>query len=150
MSRSSPCSGAQPCFSTDRCISSNPAMMRSSRGERPPFFCGSAKSSSSSRSLSRSISLIATLILVAYKGGGPFGHPSFPGILRGERWEPSPFLLEPEGAHGKLLRFFQRQARPLSSNHCRYLFQAVLGHGFCEDCISFAERVDTVDQVDVE
>src|SRR5712672_3523624 len=125
-------------------------MMRASRGDCPPSFCGSAKSSSSSRSLSRSMSLIATLILVADKGGSAFGHPPFPGILRGKRWEPSPFLFEPEGAHGQLLRLLRRQARALGSNHCRDLFQSVLSHGFCEDRISFAEGVDTIDQVDVE
>src|SRR6202158_4896519 len=150
MARSSPCGGARPCFSTNRCISSNPAMMRSSRGERPSFVSGSAKSSSSERSSSRSVSLIATLILVADKGRGAFGHPLFPGILRGERGEPSPFLLEPEGAHSKLLRFLRRQDRALGSNHCRDLFQAVLAHGLCEDRIGFAERVDAVNQVDVE
>src|ERR1700681_4904148 len=133
MSRSSPCCGVRPCLSTNRCISSNPPMMRSSRGERPSFFSGSAKSSSSERSSSRSMSLIATLILVADKGGGAFGHSAFPGILRGERGKPSPFLLEPEGAHGKLLRFFRRQVRALGSNHCRDLFQAVLTHGLCEN-----------------
>src|SRR6266851_10193021 len=150
MSRSSPCWGARPCFSKKPCISSNPAMIRSSRGERPFFFSGSAKSSSSERSSSRSTSLITTLILVAYKGCSTFGHPPFPGILRGERGEPSPFLLEPKGAHGKLLRLIGRQARALGSNHCRDLFEAILTHGLCEDRIGFAEWIDTVDQIDIE
>src|ERR1035437_8904762 len=124
--------------------------MRSSRGERPPFSFGSAKSSSSERSSSRSMSLITTLILVADKGGSALGHPPFPGILRCKRGEPSPFFLEPEGTHSKLLRFLRCQARSLGSDRRRDLFQAVLAHGLCEDRIGFAERVDTVDQVDVE
>src|ERR1019366_5493660 len=150
MSRSSPCCGARSCFSTNRCISSNPAMKRSSRGERPPFFSGSAKSSSSSRSLSRSKSLIATLILVADKRGGAFCHPFFPSVLRGERGEPTSFLLEPEGAHSKLLRFFRGQARTFGGYRCSDLFQALFAHCLCENRIGFAERIDTVDQVDVE
>src|SRR5450759_1967115 len=125
-------------------------MMRSSRGERPPFLSGCAKSASSERSSSRSMSLIATLILVADKGGGAFGHPPFPGILRSERREPSPFLLELEGTHSKLFRFLRRQTRAIGNDGCSHLFQAILAHGFCEDSVGFAERVDTVNQVDVE
>src|ERR1035441_77113 len=150
MSRSSPCCGTRPCFSTNRWISSKPAMMRSTRGEGPPFLSGSANSSSSERNRSRSMSLITTLIFVTYKGCGTFGHPSFPSILRVERWEPSPFLLKSDGPHGKLLRLLRRQARPLGGNRRCDLFQATFAHRFREDRIGFPERVDTVDQVDVE
>src|SRR5258707_3710525 len=45
-------------------------MIRSSRGERPPFFSGGARSSSSARSSSRSRSLIAALVLETDKSGG--------------------------------------------------------------------------------
>src|SRR6266849_6233769 len=141
MSRSSPCSGARPCFSTKRWISSNPAMMRSSRAERPPLFSGWAKASSSSRSSSRSMSLIAPLVLEADKGGCAFGHPPLPGILRVDRGEPSPLLLEFDGADGEFLGFLRRQACALSGNRRRHLFQAVLVHCLGEDRIGFTERI---------
>src|SRR6266699_6834778 len=128
MSPCSRCCGARPCFSTNRCISSNPAMMRSSRGERPPFFSGFAKSSSSERSSSRARSLIAVLILEANKGGRTLRHPPFPGIRRADRGEPSPLLLEFDGPDREVLGLLRRQARALGGNRRRDLFQAVLAH----------------------
>jgi hypothetical protein len=62
----------------NRCISSNPAMMRSSRAGRPPFFSGRANSSSSARSSSRSILVIATFVLEPGKSCRALRHPHLP------------------------------------------------------------------------
>ena len=64
--------------------------------------------------------------------------------------QPSALLLEPDGAHGKLLRLLRRQARALGRDCRRDLLQAVLAHGLREDRVGLAERVDAVDQVDIE
>ena len=48
------------------------------------------------------------------------------------------------------LRFLRRQARALGGDRRRDLLQALLAHGLGEDRIGFAERIDAVDQVDVE
>src|SRR5665213_1104738 len=125
-------------------------MMRSSRGERPPFFSGWAKSSSSARSSSRSMSVISSLVLEADKGGGPFRHPLFPRIGRSDGGKPSPFLLEPERPDCQIPRVLRRQAGALTSNRLRHLFQTFLVHRLGEDRIGFAERIDPVDKVDVE
>src|SRR6185437_13084395 len=125
-------------------------MMRSSRGERPPFFSGCANSSSSERSSSRSRSLIASLVLETDKGGSAFGHPLFPGILRADRGEPSPLLLESDGADGEFLRFFRREARALGGNSRRHLLEAILAHGLGEYRVGFAERIDAIYQVNVQ
>src|SRR5712664_2334004 len=142
MSRSSPCCGVRPCFSTKRWISSNSAIMRSSRGERPPFFSGCAKSSSSERSSSRSRSLIASLILEANKGCCALGHPLLPGIRRADRGESPPLLFEFDGADSESLGFVRRQARALGGNRRRHLLKAVLAHCLGEDGVGFAERID--------
>ena len=76
------------------------------------------------------MSLIATFIFVADKGSGTFGI-RLSGILRGERWEPSPLLLEPEKSHGGSFAS-SGVAGALGSNRCRDRFQAVLAHGFCQ------------------
>src|SRR5581483_1136234 len=55
-----------------------------------------------------------------------------------------------DGADGKLLRLFGRQAGALGGNGRRYLFQAVLAHSLGEDGVSIAKRIDAVDEVDVE
>src|SRR5262245_19687386 len=124
--------------------------MRSSRRESPPFLCGWAKSSSSERSSSRSRSLIAALVLEADERGGAFSHPLLPSVRRADRRESSPLLLELDGPHGKLFGLVWRQARALGGNRRRDLFQAVFAHGFGEDRISLAKRIDPVDQIDVE
>src|SRR5262245_61999259 len=125
-------------------------MMRSSRGGRPPFFSGGANSLSSSRSSSRSGSLIAALILEPYKCGCTLGHTFFPRIGRIERREPPAFLLELDGAYGKLLRVLRRQARALGGNRRRDLFKAFLAHRLGEDGIGLAERVDPVDKINIQ
>src|ERR1700682_1533806 len=150
MSLSSPCWGARPYCATKRWISSNPAMIRSSRGERPPRASGWAKSSSSARSSSRSRSLIATLILEANEGSGTFGHPLFPSVRRTDGGEPAAFLFEFDGPDSKFLRFLRRQAGAFGGNHRRDLLQAVLTHRLGEDGISFAARIDAVDKGDIQ
>src|ERR1700682_1369588 len=144
MSRSSPCCGGRPCCSTKRWISSNPAMMRSSRGGRPPRASGWAKSSSAARSWSRSRSLITALILEANEGGGAFGHPLFPGVRRTDGGEPAAFLFEFDGPDSQFLRFLRRQAGAFGGNRRRDLLQAVLAHRLGEDGVGFAERSDAV------
>src|SRR5258706_7005879 len=116
-------------------------MIRSSRAERPPLFSGWAKSSSSARSSSRSISPITHVVLEAYKGGGTFGHPSLPSILRTDRREPSPLLLEPISSHGKLLGLLRCQARALGGDSRRHLLQPILTHGLGKDSIRFPEGI---------
>src|SRR5271165_7332657 len=150
MSRSSPCCGARPCFWTNRWMSSNPAMMRSSRGGRPPDFSGGANSSSSALSSSRSTSLIATLFLEAHEGCGALGHPLFPSVGGCDRGNPVSLPLEANGAHRKLLGFFRRQARPLGGDRGRDLFEAFLAHRLGENRVCLAERIDPVDEIDVE
>src|SRR5579864_5108203 len=150
MSLSSPCSGGCPCCSKNRCISSNPAMTRSSRGERPPFFSGWAKPSSSARSSSRSRSLIATLILVADKGGCTLRHPLLPGICRADRGETSALLLEFDSPDSEVFGLLRRQVRAFGGDGCRHLLQAVFAHGLGKDGVGFAERIDPVDEVNVE
>src|SRR5216684_8747900 len=150
MSLSSPCCGARPYCSTKRWISSNPAMMRSSRGDRPPRPSGRAKSSSSVRSSSRSRSLIAALILEANEGRGPFGHPLFPSVRRTDGGEPAAFLFEFNGPYGEFLRFLWRQAGAFGGNRRRDLLQAVLAHRLGEDGVGFAERIDPVDKINIQ
>src|SRR5712664_2507663 len=150
MSRSSPCSGALPCCSTKRWISSKPAMMRSSRGERPPRASGWAKSSSSARSSSRSRSLIATLILEANECSGTFGHPLFPSVRRTDGGEPAAFLFESYGPDSQFLRFLRCQAGAFGCNGRCDLLQAVLAHRFGEDGVGFAERIDAIDKVNIQ
>src|SRR5437016_4870284 len=116
MSRSSPCRGERPHFSKNRCISSNPAMMRSSRGERPPFFSGGANSSSSERSSSRSRSVIAPLVLEADKGSRALGHPLFPRVRRADRRKPPPLLLEFDRPYSEFFGFFRTETRALGGN----------------------------------
>src|SRR5580704_6183500 len=116
-------------------------MIRSSRGERPPFFSGWAKSSSSERSSSRSRSLITPLILEANKGGCALGHPLLPGIRCTDRGQPSSLLLEPDSANGEFFGFLQRQARALRGNHGLDLLQALLAHGLGEDGVGRPEGV---------
>src|SRR6185312_4837829 len=148
MSRSSPCCGARPCCSTKRWISSKPATMRSSRSERPPFFAGWANSSSSARRSSSS--LITSLVLVANERRGTFGHALFPRIGRAHRRQAPAILLELHGTDGQLLGFIRRQVGALAGDCCSHLLQAVLAHALGEDGVGLAERVDTVDQVDVQ
>src|ERR1700733_7542593 len=150
MSLSSPCSGARPYCSTKRWISSNPAMMRSSRGERPPRASGWAKSSSSARSSSRSRSLIATLILEVNEGSGAFGHPLFPSVRRTDGGEPAALLFEFDGADSQFLRFLRCQNGAFGGNRRRDLLQTVLAHRFGEDGVGFAERIDAVDKVNIQ
>src|SRR4051812_13107282 len=133
MSRSSPCRGASPCFSTKRWISSNPAIIRSSRAERPPFFSGWANSASSSRKSSRSRSLIAPLILKPDECRCAFGHPLFPSIRRANRRQPSALLLEFDSPNCQFLRLLRRQAGALGGNRCLHLLQALLAHGLSKD-----------------
>src|SRR5690606_23960391 len=143
-------SGARPCVSAKRWISSKPAMMRSSRGLRPPFLSCGAKSASSAASSSRSRSLIAPLFLESHEGGRAFSHAPLPCVLLGDSWKPATFLLEPGRANGQFARLVWRQAGAFGGNRRGDLFQAVLAHGLGEDGIGFAERIDPVDQVDVE
>src|SRR5262245_52297915 len=150
MSRSSPCCGARPCCLKKRWISSNPAMMRSSRGGRPPLASGAANSESASASSSRSGSLIATLSFVAHEGGGTLGHAALPRILRIKCGHATALLLELDGADRKLLRFVWRQVRAFGGDCRRDLLQAVLAHGLSEDRVRLPEGVDAVDQVDVQ
>src|SRR5262245_46543600 len=147
MSRSSPCFGGCPCFSTNRCISSKPAMMRSSRGGRPSFFSATSNSASSAASSSRSGSLIATLFLEPHEGGRSFGHALFPRVLGGKGRQSSALFLECCGPDRQFLGFVWRQTRPLGGDGRLHLFQAVLAHGLGEDCVGFAEGIDAVDQV---
>src|ERR1700738_4321599 len=149
MSLSSPYWGARPYCSTKRWISSNPAMMRSSRGERPPCASGWAKSSSSARRSSRSRSLIATLILEANEGSGAFGPPLFPSVRRTDGREPAAFLFEFNGPDSQFLRILRRQAGPFGGNRRRDLLQAVLAHRLGEDGVGFAERIDAVDKINI-
>src|SRR4051812_6914138 len=101
-------------------------MMRSSRADRPPFFSGLAKSSSSARSSSRSRSVIAALVLEAHKRGRAFRHSLFPSIGRTDRGEPPPFLLEFESPNRKLFSILRRQARALGGNCRLHLLQTFL------------------------
>src|SRR5258707_7429235 len=125
-------------------------MMRSSRGGRPPRASGWAKSSSSARNSSRSRSLITALILEANEGGGPFGHPLFPSVRRTDGGEPAAFLFEFDGPDSQFLRFLRSQAGAFGGNRRRDLLQAVLAHRLREDCVGFAARIDTVDQIHIQ
>src|SRR5579884_742412 len=150
MSRFSPCSGGWPCFSTKRWISSKPAIMRSSRAERPPFFSGCAKASSSARSSSRSSSLIASFILEAHERGRTFRKPLLPCVRRGDRGKPSALLLEPHGAHREILCLLRRQSRAFGRNRRLHLFKSVLVHRLGEDRVCLAERIDPINKINIE
>src|SRR4051812_7701917 len=156
MSRSSPCCGTRPCFSKNRWMSSKPAMIRSSRAERPTFLSSGANSSSSERSSSRSMSLIFALWLVATLGvvslerDCTFRHSPLPRILRRQRRQPAPFPLEAHSSHGEVSRLFHRQRCTLRGDCGGDLSEAVFAHGLGEDCVSLTERVDPVDEIDIE
>src|SRR3546814_17220926 len=114
-------------------------MMRSSRGPRPTFFSGWAKSASSSRSSSRSRSLIAALILEADESGGPLGHALFPCVGRTDGREPPAFLLELDCPDGKLLGFFRAKAGAAGGSGGGVFLQAFIAPGLGEDGISFVD-----------
>src|SRR5271165_2732628 len=107
MSRASPCIGGRPCSLAKFRMSSNPAMTRSSFGERPPLRLASTVTPSASSSSSSSIS--ATIGL-----SGPlqecdaFRHPSLPCVLRSDQRQASALLLELQGAFRQVARLFDR------------------------------------------
>src|SRR3546814_1762065 len=66
------------------------------------------------------------------------------------RRKPSAFFLELHRTQGKLLCLFGGEAGTPRGNGSGNLFQAVLAHGLGEDGIGFLQRIDPVDQVNVE
>src|SRR5271157_2862307 len=108
-------------------------MIRSSRGGRPPFFSGCAKSSSSERNSSRSRSLIAALVLETNEGSSTFSHALFPGVSGADQRKSTAFLLKPNGSHRQVFRFLWRETRALGCDCRGNLFQAFLAHCLSED-----------------
>src|ERR1017187_4192225 len=125
-------------------------MTLSSTAERPRAFSGSAYTSSSSLRSSRLKSDITPLILEAHEGNRAFRHLAFPWVLRCERWEPIVFLLKSRGTLGKLKRLLGRQCSPLGRDCRCNMPQAFLAHGLSQDSVSLSERIDAVNQVNIE
>src|SRR4051794_30757848 len=108
-------------------MSSNPVMMRSSRGDLPLAFSGASNSASSAARSSRSRSLIvAALLAVTHEGGCALGKSALPCVGGCGRRRPAPLLLEAHGTDGVLLRLFGRQCRALCRDRSSHLLKAFL------------------------
>jgi hypothetical protein len=108
--------------------------------------------SSSSRSRSSSVIDLAIFFLPALRcrkatpSAIRFSHGSA-AVMEGMR----PFsLLKHQSAFGQITRFIKRQGRPLGGDDRRNLFKPLFRHGLGKDRVGLAERVDAVDQVDVQ
>src|SRR5690606_24916116 len=106
MSRSSPWRGRRPCSSTNRWISSNPAMIRSSRGVYFVVFFGFASTPSSANSAaSLSVNLllaIARLGLHSLHESYSLGHAFLPCVGRRKRRDTAVVVLEFYGPYQEL------------------------------------------------
>lgn len=60
------------------------------------------------------------------------------------------FLFEPKRAFGQLARVLQRKINTLGRYYSSDLFQAFLAHGFGKNGVGFTERINAVNQIDIE
>src|SRR5208337_1838894 len=150
MSRSSPCMGGRPCSLAKLRMSSKPAMTRSSFGERPPLCLLSTATPSASSSSSSFISSTVGLGSAAREERDAFRHALFPGVLRGDRGNASAFLLEFQGALRQFARFLDRHAHLAGCDDRGDLLERLLAYRFRQNRVGGLERVDAVDEVDVE
>src|SRR5829696_3588358 len=127
-------------------------MIRSSRGVRLESFFASTSTPSSSRSASSSSVNLATRSLSLHAGeeGHTLGHALLPGIWRRDRRQPTALLLEFQGSLGEVPCLLDCEVDALGGDYGGNLLQALLAHGLGENGISLAERIDAINQVDVE
>src|SRR4051794_6683813 len=127
-------------------------MMRSSLGERLACFSGSTSTPSSpSRASSSSVNLdTGSLGLHAGQERDAFGHALLPRVLRSDRRQTASLLFESQRAARQVTSLLWCEAGVLACNDSCNLFQAFLAHGLGQNGIGLAERIDPVDEVDVE
>src|ERR1035441_4959661 len=126
-------------------------MTLSSIGERPRVFSGSAYSESSDRNSSRSKSSgITPLLVEAEECRRTFSHLPFPWVLSGRRRDSATLLFEFERPYCQCFSFIGRQGCALGRDSRCNMPQAFLAHGLSQDCVSLTERIDAVNQVNIE
>src|SRR5690606_3624379 len=93
---------------------------------------------------------ITALFLETHKGCGAFCHAPLPGVLSSQRRYPPMILLEYYRSYSEIFGLFWRQPSALGTDHRSDLLEAVLAHGLSQNGVRLAERINPVDQVNIQ